>query len=307
MPKVSVIVPVYYNEGSLPQLFAELSQVEGALRLKGLELELIFVDDGSGDNSLGELLRIKQQRPDTKIIKLTRNFGAVHASKTGAQFATGDCFMIFAADLQDPPELILDMVEKWQAGAKYVVAARSDRDDPLVSKALSGIYYWLLQLFVIRDYPKGGYDMALMDRALLPYLQQSSKNIYTPLFVYWLGFEPVVLPYHRRKRVHGHSRWTFAKKLEAAIDALFGFSYVPIRFISLIGLLIALASFGYAIWIVINAVLSRTEVPGFATIVILISFLQGVTLLMLGVLGEYVWRIFEESNKRPESVIDEIY
>lgn len=307
MPKVSVVVPVYYNEESLSLLLTELLRVEEGLRQKGLELELLFVDDGSGDNSLGELLKIKQQRPGTRIIKLTRNFGAIHASKTGLQFVTGDCFVLLAADLQDPPELILQMVEKWQAGAKYVVAVRSDRDDPLGSKIFSYIYYRLLRLFTITDYPKGGYDMALMDRAFLPYLQNSSKNINTPLFAYWLGFKPEVLRYDRRKRVHGKSRWTFSKKLKFFLDSLLGFSIAPIRLISLIGFLVSFVSFGYGSLIVVNALLGRMDVRGFATIVAVMSFLLGLIIIMLGVIGEYIWRIFDEVNKRPESVIDEVY
>jgi glycosyltransferase involved in cell wall biosynthesis len=307
MSKISIVIPVYYNEESLPALYQELLLLEKSLLEKGVGIELIFVDDGSGDNSFQELLKIKQQRPDTRIIKLTRNFGAVHASKTGFQFVTGDCFLTLAADLQDPPDLILQMVERWQAGAKYVVAARTDRDDPLGSKFFSFIYYRLLRRFVIRDYPDGGYDMALMDKQMLPYLQNSSKNMFTPLLAYWLGFQPVVLPYKRRKRLYGRSRWNFSQKLTTAIDALFGFSFVPIRFISMLGLLVSFASFGYGTWILINALLGRTDVAGFATVVTLIAFMQGLGIFMLGVIGEYVWRIFDEVNHRPETVIEAIY
>ena len=307
MPKLSIVVPVYYNEESLPLLFGELLKIENNLLEKGMEMELIFVDDGSGDNSLGELLKIKKQRANTQVIKLTRNFGAVHASKTGFRFVTGDCFLTLAADLQDPPELILQMVEKWQAGAKYVVAARSDRDDPLGSKIFSFIYYRLVRHLVVPGYPDGGYDVALMDKEILPYLQKSSKNMFTPLLAYWLGFEPVILLYKRRRRKHGQSRWNFSKKLTTAIDAIFGFSFAPIRFLSLVGLFVSLFSFGYAVWIVINAILGNTDVRGFATIVALIAFLQGIGIFMLGVIGEYIWRIFDEVNQRPETVIDAIY
>ena len=307
MAKLSIVVPVYYNEESLPLLFGELLKIENILLEKEMEMELIFVDDGSGDNSLGELLKIKKQRTSTQVIKLTRNFGAVHASKTGFRFVTGDCFLTLAADLQDPPEMILQLVEKWQGGAKYVVAARSDRDDPLGSKIFSFIYYRLIRRLVVPGYPDGGYDMALMDKEILPYLQKSSKNMFTPLLTYWLGFEPVVLFYKRRKRIHGQSRWNFSKKLTSAIDAIFGFSFAPIRFLSIMGLFVSLISFCYAVWIIISAILGKTDVPGFATIVSLIAFLQGMVIFMLGVIGEYIWRIFDEVNQRPETVIDAIY
>jgi dolichol-phosphate mannosyltransferase len=306
MPTVSVIVPVFYNEHSLPALFAELLKIEEALRTDGLDLELIFVDDGSGDRSFGELLRIKEARPATRLVRLTRNFGAVQASRTGLGFVTGDCVLVLAADLQDPPDLILAMVKKWQGGAKYVIAERSDRDDPFLSKVFSRAYYWLLRRFVAPHYPKGGYDLALMDGVMLPHLQHASKNVHTPLLAFWLGFEPVIITYKRRKRLHGRSRWTFNKKLTAAIDALFGFSNVPIRAVSIIGLLVSTLSFLYAAWIVVNAVLGRTDVRGFATIVALLAFLQGLGIVMLGVIGEYIWRIFDEINHRPEAVIETV-
>lgn len=305
--KLSIIVPVYYNAESLPILFEKLLAIEQQLQLRNIALELIFVDDGSGDNSLQELLKLKQQRQDLKIIKLTRNFGAVHASKTGFQFVTGDCFMILAADLQDPPELILEMVDKWLAGTKFIICTRIARDDPLISKLFAKVYYFILKKMVVPDYPTGGFDLALMDKAMLPYLQQNSKNAYTPLYAYWLGFTPTIIPYHRQKRLHGQSRWTFAKKLTAFLDALLGFSIIPIRLISGIGILVSLLSFSYATWMIINALLSNMVVHGFATIVTLISFLLGLIIIMLGIIGEYLWRTFDEVNKRPESVIDEIY
>jgi len=306
--KVSVIVLVYYNEESLPLLFSELAKVENQLGEQDLELELIFVDDGSGDASLKELLKIKQQRESTKIIKLTRNFGGIHALKTSFQFVTGDCFMVLASDLQDPPELILEMVQLWQQGAKYVLCARESRMDPLRAKLFAKIYYWLLRLFVVQDYPPGGFDLALMDRVFLPHLKNSARNINPYLFAYWLGFKPEIIHYQRRERPHGHSRWTFSKKVKLFLDSLLGFSIVPIRAISAIGILVSLLSFGYGFFIAINALLGRTDdTRGFATIVVLISFLLGLMIVMLGVIGEYIWRIFDEINERPDSVIDEIY
>ena len=170
MKKLSVVIPVYYNEGSLPELFAELMRVEDILRRsRGMELELIFVDDGSGDNSFAELMKIKQIRPDTCVVKLARNFGAIHAVKTGLQYVTGDCFTMLAADLQDPPELLVEMADKWLAGSKFVICVRESRQDPLLSKAFARLYYGILRLTVTKTYPSGGFDLALMDELLLPY------------------------------------------------------------------------------------------------------------------------------------------
>ncbi|MEQ8176277.1 MAG: glycosyltransferase family 2 protein [Syntrophomonadaceae bacterium] len=307
MNTISVVIPVYYNEGSLPVLFEELKEVEQTIADQDFALELIFVDDGSGDNSFRELMKIKEQRPQTRVVKLTRNFGAVHASKAGLRMATGDCFLILAADLQDPPSLIPTLLGHWKQGKKFIACIREDRDDPVTTRAWASIYYKLLRRFVVSDYPQGGFDLALMDKAMLPFLQQSNKNINPSLFAYWLGFEPTIIRYSRRKRIHGKSRWTFSKKLTYFIDSLLGFSILPIRMISFLGIFISLASFIYGVVIIINTLLGKASVSGFPTIVTLLAFLLGLIIIMLGVIGEYLWRVFDEVNQRPEYVIDEVY
>jgi glycosyltransferase involved in cell wall biosynthesis len=304
---ISVVVPVYFNAGSLPRLFEELLTLEAQLKERALRLELIFVDDGSKDGSLTQLLEFKARRKETRVVKLTRNFGAVHCSKTGFKFVTGDAFIIVAADLQDPPSLVLEMADRWLAGSKFVICERVTRDDPVASKIYSKIYYKMLRLLVMRDYPEGGFDMALMDKAMLPHLVNSSKNVFTPLLAYWLGYQPDVIHYHRPARENGKSGWTFAKKFKAFLDVMLGFSITPIRAISGVGVLVALGSFVYGGAVVLNALFHRIPVEGFATVVALITFLLGLILLMLGIIGEYIWRIFEETNQRPEVVIEEVW
>ena len=304
---VSVVVPVYYNEHSLPHLFAALLEVEAALAARQLALELIFVDDGSGDASFATLLELKRRRPATRVIRLTRNFGAIHASKVGYQHVTGDCLVTLAADLQDPPGLIPQMAELWQQGAKYVVCARTNRRDPLPTRLFAALYYTLVRLLVVGNYPTGGYDLTLMDSAFFPHLRHSSKNINPHLFAHWLGFPPVVIPYVRSQRLHGKSRWTFAKKVKFLLDSLLGFSIVPIRLISATGVAVAAVSFVYGALIVINALRGGSDERGFATVVTLIAFLLGLVIMMLGLIGEYVWRIFDEVSRRPEAVIAEIH
>lgn len=304
---LSVVVPVYFNAESLPHLFDELTKVETQLLERNISLELIFVDDGSKDNSLACLLEFKSKRPATKVVKLTRNFGAVHCSKTGFKFVTGDAFMIVAADLQDPPHLLLEMTDHWLAGSKFVICERITRDDPITSKIYSKIYYKLLRALVIHDYPEGGYDMALMDKAFLSYMLNSSKSVFTPLLAYWLGYKPTVIQYHRQARQHGKSRWSFTKKITTFLDVILGFSITPIRAISGIGAIVALCSFLYGSAIVISALFHQVRVEGFATVVALVTFLLGLIIVMLGIIGEYLWRIFDETNKRPETVIEEIW
>jgi glycosyltransferase involved in cell wall biosynthesis len=304
---LSIVVPVYYNAGSLGSLYDALCDVESSLATRGLALELIFVDDGSGDTSLLELLEIKRKRPTTRVVKLTRNFGSVSAIRTGLRFVSGDCFAFLAADLQDPPALIIEMADRWLAGTKFVICERSTRDDSASSRFISKIYYAILRRLVLADYPSGGYDLALMDKAMLPYLAQSAKTAFLPLLAYWLGFKPEIIYYHRQPRLHGKSRWTFRKKLKAFFDVMLGFSATPIRLISAIGALVSLVSIGYGVVVVVATITGDTPVPGFPTVVALITFLLGLIIMMLGVIGEYLWRIFDETNRRPEAVVEEIF
>jgi polyisoprenyl-phosphate glycosyltransferase len=308
MKTVSVVVPVYYNAESLPLLFAELQKVEGQLHERDCAMELIFVDDGSRDESLIELMKIKQQRPNTRVVKLTRNFGAVHSSKMGLNYVTGDCTMWLSADLQDPPELVTEMTDQWLAGSKFVIGLRESRVDPPLTRLFAGIYHWLVRKMINKNYPKGGLDIVLLDAALVPYIRGSSKNINTELLAYWLGYKPAIVPYARQKRLHGKSRWTFGKKLTYFIDSILGFSVLPIRMISLIGIIVSLLSFAYGASVVFLTIFGyRGGVAGFATLVALITFLLGVVMIILGIIGEYVWRIFDEVTTRPEAVVDEVY
>ena len=304
---LSVIIPVYFNADSLPGLLDEISEMESSLAEKGLDLELIFVNDGSGDNSLDELLKIKRARPATKVISLSRNFGAVSASKTGLKFVTGDAFIILAADLQDPPAQLLLMVDKWLMGAKLVISARAKRGDPWSTRMFAIVYYWIVRLIVTPNYPKGGFDLMLMDRALLPYIAGAGKNTNPNMYAYWLGFKPVVLAYERRERVHGRSRWTFKKKLNFFLDTIAGFSVTPIRAMSAFGALAAMLGFILGLRIFIVAATQGLAVPGFAALAVLITFFSGMILLMLGILGEYLWRTFDAVNNKPEAIIDETF
>lgn len=304
--RISVIIPVYFNAGSLPGLFDALQGVEAALHQRGLDLELVFVDDGSGDESFAALKRIKAARPDTVLVKLTRNFGSVPAIRTGLRYVTGDAFAFLSADLQDPPSLVVDMADRWLAGSKFVIAERETRDDPWSSRLFSRAYYWMLRTLVLPGYPAGGFDLAFMDRAMLAPLRDSAKSAFLPLLAYWLGFEPAVIRYPRRPRQHGKSRWTLGKKLRAFLDVMLGFSVTPIRAISGVGVLVSLSSFVYGAVVVVAALVGDIPVPGFSTLVALVTFLLGLIILMLGIIGEYLWRIFDETNRRPEAVVDEV-
>lgn len=305
--KLSVVIPVYFNAPSLSDLHKALIDLEQSLLHLDVSLEIIFVDDGSQDESFEKLLELKNADNRIRIIKLTRNFGSVHAIKAGFRFVNGDCFTVLAADMQDPPELLLEMVKRWLTGSKFVICERISRDDPVTTRVYAKVYYKLLRLMVMKDFPEGGFDLALMDKDMLPHMVNSAKNSYMALLAYWLGYKPDIIHYHRRPRIHGKSRWTFAKKFKVFVDVMLGFSVTPIRAISAIGAIVSLLSFSYGILVVALAFIGGNPVAGFPTIVALITFLLGLIILMLGIIGEYLWRIFDETNLRPETVIEKVY
>ena len=307
MPKtLSIVIPVFCNELSIRSLFDRLDRV--AIKLSGeIGLHVIAVDDGSTDGSLALLVDLQRSRDDLTVVKLSRNFGPVNAFRAGLRFVEGDAFVVMAADLQDPPELLVEMARQWLGGSKFVIAVRQLRGDPWHSRALAWIYYKLVRTFVVKGYPERGFDMALMDRVMLAPLRDSAKNTFTPLLAYWLGFEPTVVLYDRPKREHGQSGWSFWRKFKVFLDVLLGFSATPIRLMSAIGVLVAFGSVLFGVRIVIGALRGQVPVSGFATVASLITFLLGLILVILGVIGEYLWRIFDEVNRRPEAMIDEVY
>ena len=305
--KLSIVTPVYFNGDSLPHLFEKLQSVERELETRNIALELIFVNDGSRDNSLEELLSIKAARPATKVISLSRNFGAVAASKTGFAYVTGDAFLILSADLQDPPEQVLIMVDEWLSGEKFVVSVRKARQDPPLTRVLAWLYYKVLDLVVVRGYPRGGFDLFLMDKIMLPYLRSSVKRTNPTVYSWWLGFRPKILHYTRLERKYGKSRFTFRKKVAFLFDTFTGFSVTPIRALSGFGVGVAILSLLYGVSTIIAALVGEVPVRGFATLAALISFFSGLILFMLGALGEYLWRVFDAVNNKPETVIEEVF
>jgi dolichol-phosphate mannosyltransferase len=307
MKTFSIVVPVYYNETNLPETIPQLVAIGS--NLPGYQLELVMVDDGSGDDSLGVLRKFQREYPGLiKVVKLTRNFGSMAAIQAGFTVASGDCVGMISADLQDPPEIFLDMVRHWEQGTKAVFAIRGDREEHPVQKMFSNSYYSLIQRFAIANYPNGGFDFFLVDRqvvAEINRIQEKNTNLMT--LVYWLGYKPVLIPYIRRRRARGKSRWTLAKKIKLFIDTFVAFSFFPIRLLSVLGLLVALGSFLYGAFVLFYWWFFGIEVKGYVPIVVVLSFNSGLQMAMLGVLGEYLWRTLDEVRRRPQFVIDEIY
>jgi polyisoprenyl-phosphate glycosyltransferase len=303
----SIVVPVYFNELNLPETIPALLALRE--RIAPMELELVFVDDGSRDGSLAILVEAQRQHPEViRVVKLTRNFGSMAAIQAGLKVARGDAVGMISADLQDPPELFIDMLAHWHQGVKAVLAVRQDREETASQRWFANTYYRLLRRFAVPDFPPGGFDFCVVDRQLVEEINRmEEKNTHIMTLIFWLGFSPVLIPYTRRARRQGKSRWTLQKKVKLVVDSFVAFSYVPIRFLSGVGLLTSFVALAYAAFQVVAKLVYDTPVPGFSTTVVLIALTSGVQMIMLGVLGEYLWRILDETRRRPMYVIDRIY
>ena len=303
----SIVIPVYYNEMNLADTLPRLLALENSK--DDMKLELIFVDDGSGDRSLEILLQFQEQYPEKiKVVKLTRNFGSMSAIQAGFTQATGDCVGVIAADLQDPPELFLDMLDYWEKGLKAVFATRQDRNESLLQNFLSNGYYFLLKKLALSNYPEGGFDFLLVDRQIIDEINKiNEKNTNIFSLIFWMGFPHVTLPYTRQERTKGKSRWTLQKKMKLFTDSFVAFSFIPIRFLSITGFIVALLSFLYGLFVLIAWFNFKIEVKGYVPTMLVLSFASGLQMTMLGVLGEYLWRTLDETRKRPQFIIDEIY
>jgi len=307
MKTVSAVVPVYYNEANLPDTIPALLALR--TELPGHRIELVFVDDGSGDRSLEVLLDHQRRHADViKVVKLTRNFGSMAAMEAGLAAATGDCVGVIAADLQDPPSLFAEMVRHWEGGTKAVFAVRADRQEPRMQKLASNTYYALIRRLALPNYPRGGFDFFLIDRQVVgDVLRIREKNTNLMSLIFWLGYKPVMIPYVRRAREKGKSRWTLWMKLKLFIDSFVSFSYVPIRALSVAGILLALSAFGYAAYVLVLWFAKGIPVKGYAPIVIFLALFSGIQMIMLGVLGEYLWRALDETRRRPAYVVERVY
>ena len=304
---ISIVVPVYFNEPNLPDTLPQLLALEE--KLTGYKLELIFVDDGSKDQSLAILLDYRKRFPkQIKVVTLTRNFGTMAALQAGLKVATGDCVGVIAADLQDPPELFLEMTRHWEQGVKAIFAVRSDREESFLQKAFSNLYYALVRRFAVPGYPAGGFDFFLADRQVIDEVNKiHEKNTNLMTLVFWLGYQAVLIPYVRRKRTKGKSRWTFGKKIKLFVDTFVSFSYFPIRLFSFLGIIYAVISFSYGIVIFFSWLTFGIEVQGWVPMMLVLTFTAGLQMTLLGILGEYLWRTLDEARGRPLFVIDTIY
>ena len=303
MKKLSIVIPVYNNELNLRSLYEKLSKE--VLNKNNIKYEIIFVDDGSEDSSYNELLKLREKDKNIKIIKFTRNFGAYTAIFAGLKYADGNCMLIIPADLQTPPKLILEMYSWWEKDYKIVLAVRDDREEGKIQSFFSNTYWKLAKKYALKNTPEKGYDSFLIDQKVANSISNANeKNSPLSAQILWYGYKVKKIYYVRKKRELGKSQWTLSKKIKLFIDTFIAFSYAPIRIISVVGIIISLASFIFAIIILFNKFYNNIPIQGWASLMIVLLGLSGIQLITLAIIGEYLWRNFDESRKRPIYVVE---
>lgn len=297
---VSVVIPVFNNAGSLPELVQRLGRMADTVPESAFEF--IFVDDGSRDDSVAALRTLGHNEARMRILKLTRNFGEGGAILAGLNAAKGDLVGTIAADLQEAPEHLADMIATLREGHSLVLGIREDRADKNI---FSTLFYALMRRYVFAAYPPEGFDTSFMTRPVLENLLANSHAGSLPnVTLVWLGYPYAVIPIQRGVRKHGKSQYNIGRKLTFLLDSLSTFSAFPLRAMSFLGVGVALLGFLLALGVVISALVNGIDVPGWASITVLLCILQGTVLLLLGVMGEYLWRTLAVSRSRPPYVVE---
>ena len=307
MPKLSVIIPCYYNEDNIPITARELVANEANFPPE-VSFEYVFVNDGSGDDTLGALRRAQSQFPNRiRVVDLAGNVGSYNAIVAGMAYATGDCLAVITADMQDPPELMAKMYDYWKQGFQLVVGNRQNREETGFSQTLAKTFHWLMKHLALRNIPKGGFDFVFFDRQVADEvlkLHERNSNVF--YLMVWMGFAYINIPYTRRKREIGKSRWTLSKKIKLLVDSLLAFSFVPIRAISVLGLSLGLVALLYGLYVIGLKIASPDEPAGWTTLMVVLLFVSAFQMIALGVIGEYVWRSLDAARKRPLYVVREV-
>jgi len=301
-PLVSIVVPVYFNEETLEELHGRFVQL--AEDVPDCDWEFIFVDDGSKDGSFRVLSAIREKDGRTGLVKLARNYGSHAAILAGMSVAKGDAVAFVTADLQDDPMLLREMVADWRNGSPVVMAVREGREDSFKDRLFAKLYYKAIRRVAIPDMPEDGYDFALLDRQVVDILVGiREKNTTLTGLIVWLGFPHTLHPYTRKAREKGRSRWTIAKKVKLLVDSVVSFSYFPVRLMSVLGIMISLAAFLYAGFLIVHKIIRGFPVEGWTSLMVVLLIVSGIQLIALGVLGEYIWRTLDASRGRPPFVI----
>jgi polyisoprenyl-phosphate glycosyltransferase len=304
-PQISIVTPAY-NEGlNLPVMHQRL---EAVLRQTGAIWEWIIIDDCSSDDTFAVAEELAEMDRRVCALRFPRNFGSHIATICGLEHARGSCPIAMASDLQDPPEAIPELLSEWRAGNHVVWAVRASREgEPRSTVLFSRFYYWLMRKVAgLRDMPATGADFVLLDRTVIDAVCRfREQNASFFALVTWMGFRQTSISYEKQARLHGRSGWTLRKKIKLVVDSLTSFTYQPIRWMSLIGLLVSVLGVVYAGILVLNALLG-SPAQGWTSLMVIVLFLGGGQMFMLGVLGEYIWRGLDESRRRPRYLIEKM-
>ena len=302
---LSIVSPVYNEAENLGEFY---SRVINATDNLNLEIEIIYINDGSQDSTIDIITKQRQIDNRITIIDLSRNFGKEIALTAGLDYSSGDAVIVIDADLQDPPELIPKLVEKWREGYDVVNAKRIKRKgESLLKKVMSYIYYRLLFYLSDINVPKDTGDFRLLNKnALDALLKLREKHRYMKGLFVWVGFKQKEIEYEREARFKGKTKWDFFSLFNLAFDGLTSFSIMPLRLASTIGFLSALIGFFYGAVIVFKTLFFHEPVAGFTSLVVLVTFFGGIQLLSIGIIGEYIGRIFNETKNRPLYVVKNI-
>ncbi len=300
---LSLVVPVYNEQDGLREFYDRTKRV--LLGMAGLEHEIIFVDDGSSDTSAEVIAEFVKQDLCVRLLKLSRNFGHQIAITAGIDAARGDAVVVIDADLQDPPEVIVRFIEKWKEGFDVVYGMRETRDGETVLKVwTASIFYRMLKFLVSLDIPVDVGDFRLMSRRVVEHLKaMQERDRFVRGLVSWIGFRQIGLLYRREKRYAGETKYPYRKMIRFALDGITSFSSIPLKMATIMGYLTSLVAFAYACSVIVQKFMGYT-VQGWATIMVGLLFLGGVQLICLGILGEYIGRIFNETKGRPLYIVD---
>lgn len=275
-------------------------------KLKKYQIELVLVDDGSTDGSRELVIELAQTFSGfVKAIILTRNFGQSSAIQAGFKYATGDCIGIISCDLQEPYLEFLKMIHAWEAGNKFIIGERKNRKESQLHQFVSWLYWKSVRMFAMPEFPKIGYDFCLLDRQLADEINRlNEKNTSIFVLLFWLGYRPFRIPITREQRSQGKSQWKFSKKLSFVIDTLIGFTHVPARIITFLGISTGCLSVLYLLFIFGKWQFYGSAPMGWTTVVGLLTLFGSLQLFSLGILSEYLLRILDETRKRPPFIID---
>ena len=302
MSCLSIAIPVFNEQENLPQLAARLKTAIAALQFD--DYEIIFVDDGSSDASPGVLASLNDSDSHIRVIRFSRNFGHQAALQAGMDESRGDALVFMDADLQDPPEVIADFVAKWRAGYEIVYAVRKKRKENFFKRAAYKVFYRSLQAVANIDVPLDAGDFCLMDRRVVNALKAlPERNRFLRGLRSWIGFEQIGVEYERQPRAAGAPKYTLGKLLGLALSGYIGFSAVPLRVASALGTLSALAGLGLMVWAVLQKITGHSTPWGWASTVSMILFMGGMQLGVLGIVGEYLSRTYDEVRRRPLYIV----